>query len=218
MPGWNSLKREKLWFSLKKGHFSSFQTKNRMDQGVRWLKSCAYDCCKWCDMPRQLDLPKSIMSGRSSLKSQKIMIFTQKRSFFKFSDRKRHHSRRTMAQKLRLRLVQIVWYASSIRFADKNNAEEKLVCNVMILSKSHDFDSNNVIFQVFRLKKAWIKPYDGLKFAPTIAANDVICLVRFVKKNYVAPLVIPWYTPHLLISIENSTIRSKKRTGNQSDR
>ena len=45
-------------------------------------------------------------------------------------------------------------------------------------SKNHDFHSKKVIFQVFRPKTASIKAYDGLKVAPTIAANDVICLVN----------------------------------------
>ena len=65
-------------------------------------------------MPRQLDLPKKIMLGRNSLKSQ----------------------------------------------------------------KNHDFYSKKDIFQVFRPKTTSIKAHDGLKVAPTIAANDVICLVN----------------------------------------
>ena len=79
-----------------------------MDWGVRWLKICAYDCCKWCDMPRQLDLPKKIIPGKSGLKSQKIMIFTQKKAFFKFSDQKRHGSRHIT--QLHLWCVQILTY------------------------------------------------------------------------------------------------------------
>ena len=44
--------------------------------------------------------------------------------------------------------------------------------------KNHDFDSKKDVFQVFRPKTARIKAYDGLKVSPTIAANDVICLVN----------------------------------------
>ena len=42
----------------------------------------------------------------------------------------------------------------------------------------NDFDSKKDIFEVFRSKTASIKAYDGLKVAPTIAPNDVICLVN----------------------------------------
>ena len=76
-------------------------------------------------MPHQLDLPKKRNQIQSGLKSVKIMILTQKRTFSEFSDRKQHQSRRTMAHKLRLRLLQMMRYASSIRFAEKNNSVQK---------------------------------------------------------------------------------------------
>ena len=48
-------------------------------------------------MPHQLDLPKKRNQFESGLRIVKIMISTQKPTFFKFPDQKRHGSRRTMA-------------------------------------------------------------------------------------------------------------------------
>ena len=144
--------QKKSWFSLEKEQFSSFQTKNGMDQGVRWLKLVTYDCCKWCDMPHRLDLPKTKNPFSSGLKSHKVMISTQKWVFFKYSDQKRHGSRHTMASIGHLRLLQMMWYVSSIRFAEK----KKSISKWFEKSKSHDFDSKMDIFQVFRPKMASI--------------------------------------------------------------
>ena len=69
--------------------------------------------------------------------------------------------------------VQIVWYASSIRFAERNNANEKMVK----MMKSHDFDSILDIFQDCKPKTGWNQAYDGLKFVRTKGANCVICLI-----------------------------------------
>ena len=61
-------KVKKSWLSLQKWHFSSFQTKNGINQGVRWLKMVAYHCCKWFDMPRQLDLLKKKIVQKKCLR------------------------------------------------------------------------------------------------------------------------------------------------------
>ena len=45
------------------------------------------------------------------------------------------------------------------------------------------FHSKKYIFQDFRPKTAWIEAYDDLKVAPTIAANDVICLINNVPES-----------------------------------
>ena len=50
--------------------------------------------------------------------------------------------------------------------------------NSLKTKKNHDFYSKKGHFSSFQTKNASIKAYDGLKVAPTIAANDVICLVN----------------------------------------
>ena len=67
-----------------------------------------------------------------------------------------------------------MWCVSSIRFAEK----KKSVWKWFETLKYREFDSKKYIFQVFRPKTAWIKAYDGLKFAPTIAAIDVSHLAK----------------------------------------
>ena len=166
------------WFLLKKEHFSSFQTKNGINQGVRWLKSCAYDCCKWCDMPRQLDLPKKIIPGRSSLKSQKIMNFTQKRSFF--SSFQTENGINRGVRWLKSCAYDCCKWCDMPRQLDlPKNIMPGRSC--LKSQKNHDFHSKKGHFSSFLDRRRHrIGAYDGLKFAPTITANNVTCLVNYI--------------------------------------